>query len=111
MIDTGPHAFARQLLFMLSGPLIWFVHFSLIYGAAGFGGAFGFSPVGIRLLAWGVTLAASVALIAMLWQLRGSRALRPRDSQNAIHEFARALAALSLVAILFEALVLWVVPL
>ena len=110
MIDTGPHAFARQLLFTLSGPLIWFVHFSLIFGAAGFGGAFGFSP-GIRLLAWGVTIAASVALIAMLWQLRGSRALRPRDSQNAIHEFARALAAPSLVAILFEALVLWVVPL
>ena len=109
MIDTGPHAFARQLLFMLSGPLIWFVHFSLIYGAAGFGGAFGFSPAGIRLLAWGVTLAASVALIAMLWQLRG-RALRHRDSQNAIPESARALAALSLVAILFEALVLWVVP-
>ena len=41
MTGTSPHGFTRRLLFMLAGPLIWFAHFSFIYGAAGFGGAFG----------------------------------------------------------------------
>lgn len=93
----------RQLLLMLSGPLIWFIHFSFIYGAAGFGGAFGFSTLSIRLMLWGATISACLALSAVLWQIRGHR--------HAIPEIAKALAALSLVAILLEALVLGIVPL
>ncbi|MBC8036159.1 MAG: hypothetical protein H7X89_02965 [Rhizobiales bacterium] len=92
----------RPLLLMLYGPLIWFVHFSFIYGAAGFGGAFGFSPMGIRLFCWSATLLACAALTAILWLAHGNRASMP--------EIARTLAALSLVAVLLQALVLWIVP-
>lgn len=111
MSDVTPHGFVRQLLFLLSGPLVWFVHFSLIYGAAGFGGAFGLAQGGVRLLAWSVTLAAAATVIALLWHAHRSRASADRETRHAIREIARILAALSLVAIGLEALVLWVVPL
>jgi|GEM_PF-5194988 len=86
---------------MLSGPLIWFAHFGFIYGAAGFGDTLGFSQWGIRLFCWSATLVASAAIVATLWLL-------PR--RTSISAIARALAALSLVAILLQAVVLWIVP-
>lgn len=88
--------FTRYLLVMLSGPLIWFAHFSFLYAIASFGGSFGIEPAGIGVLSWAATVAAVLgAGLAM--------GLAPRGS------ITGGLAFLSLVAIVFEALVLWAV--
>ncbi len=92
----------RAFLQMLHGPLIWISHFSLIYGAAGFGGAFGFSEHGIQLFCWIATLVAGTSILFLLWVGRENRA--------SISSIGRTLAQLSLVAILLQALVLWIVP-
>ena len=92
----------RTFLQMLHGPLIWIMHFSLLYGAAGFGGALGFSEPGIRLFCWIATLVACAAVVLVLWAERGNR--------TSISSMGRTLAQLSLVAVLLQALVLWIVP-
>ena len=97
MTGTLPHGFTRRLLFMLTGPLIWFAHFSFIYGAAGFGGAFGVDVADIRDLSWGATVLACGAVALVLWR-------KAHDS------ITRGLAFLSLLAITLQALVLWMVP-
>ena len=107
----GPGGFVRKLLLLLSGPLVWFVYFSVIYGAVGFGGALGHAPASIRCFAWSATLAASAALIAILWHARARRASAKENGPRAIHEITASLAALSLFAVLVEALALLIVPL
>jgi len=97
MIGNSPHSFTSRLLFMLAGPLIWFAHFSFIYGAAGFGGAFGLDAAAIRDLSWGATVTALAAVALVLW----------RTAHDSI---TRGLAILSFLAVTFEALVLWMVP-
>ena len=97
MTAAPPHDFTRRLLVMLAGPLIWFAHFSFIYGAAGLGSAFGLDAADIRAWSWGATVLACCAVVLVLWR-------RPRNS------ITRGLAFLSLLAITFEALVLWMVP-
>lgn len=97
MTGTSPHGFTRRLLVMLASPLIWFAHFSFIYGAAGFGGAFGLDAADIRALSWGATVLACGTVALVLWR-------RPHDS------ITRGLAFLSLLAISLQALVLWMVP-
>ena len=97
MTAAPPDCFMRRLLVMLAGPLIWFAHFSFIYAAAGFGGAFGIDAADIRALSWGATVLACGAVALVLWR-------RAPDS------ITRGLAFLSLLAITFEALVLWMVP-
>ena len=111
MTAAGPGGFVRHLLLLLGGPLIWFAHFSLIYGAVGFGGALGFAPPAFRLFAWSATFAAAAALLGMLWQTQARRLALARDALRPTFEMARTLAALALVAVLLEALVLWIVPL
>ncbi len=93
----------RVFLQMLSGPLIWISHFSLIYGAVGFGGTLGFSETSVRLFCWIATFVAGLTIIVLLWAGRGKA--------SSLIVMGRALAQLSLVAILFQALVLWIVPL
>jgi hypothetical protein len=110
MMAGRPHGFAAELLAALSGPLVWFFHFNVIYALAGFGSAFGFSPTGLLVFAWVATLAAVAALITMLRQAQSRRASRGQDTHQAIREIARALASLSLLAVLLEALALWIVP-
>lgn len=111
MTVASPGGFVRHLFFFLGGPLIWFAHFSLIYGAVGFGGALGFAPPAMRLFAWSATFAAIAVLLAMLWQTRASRLTLARNELRPTFGMARPLAALALVAVLLEALVLWIVPL
>lgn len=93
----------RALLQMLYGPLIWFSHFSLIYGVAGFGDVFGFSREGIRIFCWSATIVAAIAVLLLLWSEGGGR--------SSIAAMGRHLRQLSLAGILFQALVLWIVPL
>jgi hypothetical protein len=111
MIARRPHSFLAELLVVVSGPLVWFFHFNFIYALAGFGGAVGFSPAGVLLFAWVATLAAVAALVMMLRRVQTSSSSRDRDIDRAMREISRALAGLSLVGVLFEALVLWFVPL
>lgn len=97
MTDASHHSFVRHLLLMLAGPLIWFAHFSFVYGAAGFGDAFGLDAAGVRALSWGATvLACGTAAFVLWWTAHDS--------------IARGLTFLSLLAITFEALVLGMVP-
>ena len=97
MTGTSPQGFTRRLLFMLAGPLIWFAHLSFIYGAVGFGGAFGLDAADIRALSWSATVFACGAVALVLWR-------------TAPDSITRGLTFLSLLAITFEALVLWMVP-
>jgi len=103
-----PQGFVRQMVFLLSGPLVWAGHFSLVYGAVGFGGAFGFTSSAMGNFTWGVTLAAIFALLALLWKAKARGA---RSGDPGFREMARAAAAISLWAVLLQALVLFIVPL
>lgn len=82
-----------RLLPWLLAPVIWFAHFSILYAAAGFGEALGWTPLDLRRLAWAATIAAGGAITALLWWRR-----------------PRLLAALSLIAVLLQGLVLAIIP-
>ena len=98
MSGTAARGLTRHLLVTMSGPLIWFAHFSFLYGAASLGESFGIEAADIRALSWVATVPALLGVgIATLAAPRGS--------------ITGGLAFLSLVAIVFEALVLWAVPL
>ena len=103
----GPHVFdfVRPLLFLLSGPLIWFAHFNLIYGTAGFGFMFGLAPLDIQLVAWSSTVAAITLLIALIGRAYSQRAANAAD----LRDVAQALNCLSLVATVFHAMALGIV--
>jgi hypothetical protein len=83
----------RHVFLWLLAPTVWFAHFSILYAAAGFGEALGWSPTDLRLFAWGMTAAAGAAIGALLWWQR-----------------PRMLAMLSLIAVLLQGLVLAIVP-
>ncbi|MDP9137308.1 MAG: hypothetical protein M3N38_03925 [Pseudomonadota bacterium] len=110
-MSPAPQGFLRPLLFLHSGPIIWFAHFSLVYGIAGFGGALGVAPDAVRRLAWAATLAAGAAIMFMLVLARKSRVSGHRQTDAAANrEMTRDLAALALVAVLLEAAALWMIP-
>jgi hypothetical protein len=106
MNGADSRGFVRYLLRLLSGPLIWFAHFSLLYGAAGFGQALGFAPFGIRAFAWVATLAAGASIFAILWRAQGDCRSGAQEPHRGFHEVLRALAVLSLFGVLLEALAL-----
>lgn len=89
--------FVPRLLILLSGPLIWFAQFSVLYGGAGFGAAFNLSAASIRALSWTVTLLACAAVTGILCWQRGE-------------PLTAGLAGLAFVAIVYGALVLWMIP-
>lgn len=97
MTGTAPDNFPRRLLCMLSGPLIWFAHFSFLYAIAAFGGKFDLATEDIRALSWVVTAIACSGAAAIFWRM-------PRGS------ITGGLAFLSLIAIGFELLVLTAFP-
>ena len=88
----------RQFLILLSGPIVWGVHFNLIYGIAGFGGTFGLSPFTTLLSFWIATLVAVASVGTQYWLLS--------DKPTWLADIGRSLALLSLVAILLQAVVL-----
>ncbi len=99
----------RPLLLLVSSPLIWFAHFSVLYGTAGFGGALGVAPNGIRAVNWSATLVSATAVVAVL-VLSDRNPRRSGQASHAMREMAGSLAALSLWAVVIEALVLWIIP-
>ena len=109
MNGAGSRGFVRYLLRLLSGPLIWFAHFSLLYGAAGFGQALGFAPSSVQVFAWVATLAAGASIFAILWRAHSDCSSGTPEPRRGFHEVLRALAALSLFGVLLEALALGVI--
>jgi hypothetical protein len=107
--STG-RSFIRRLLFLLAGPIIWFAHFSLIYSVAGFGGALGIAPEAIHLSAWAATVASSGAIFAILWRANSTGTPRNEETHREIYAMTKALAGLSLFAVILQAVVLWFIP-
>ena len=89
-----------RALWITSGIVVWALHFTVIYGFAAIACARGFAAA----VPWAVGAATTVAaLLAVVIMVR-SYARR----SEFVHWMAASLAALSLVAILFEAApVLW----
>jgi hypothetical protein len=78
-------------LLFLAAPLVWFAHFSLLYGLASFGSARHFTIV-----AWAATGVACI-LVAGVWHLG-------RRSRGDVRDMTRWIALLSLTGILFQGL-------
>lgn len=105
--------FTRSFLLIFSGPIIWAVHFLAIYGLTGIVCA---RPATARLLwlgmnaaSWG-TLAASLVAVSMI----GIISLRTYPGSRSEYAFtpwmAVALGMLSIIAILWETLGVFLVP-
>lgn len=119
MNDTNPApGTVRPLLFMLSGLIVWFAHFSLIYAFTALACARGFAQV--RVLGMGVvplaialaTVLAVIVLAAIPW--RAYRAGVRNGSAGELSLFLRygatGLALLALVAVLWEGMAALFVP-
>ena len=109
MRATPERDFVRPLLVLVSGPLVWFAHFSLIYGIAGFGGALGFSPAGIRIFTWFATLVAAAAIVALFFDARRRSGNAGGDTRQTLSLIAQLLDVLAFGAVLLQALVLTLV--
>ncbi len=109
----GARRGGRTWLLCLAAPLVWFAHFSALYGGASFGTAAGMSPAWFEGIAWTLTVVACLAIVgigAVAWR-RSERAALPCDGPaRGARTVAGALAGLSLVGILFQGLVLAMVP-
>jgi hypothetical protein len=105
---------------MLSGLLIWAAHFGVIYGLTGLACARGFADVrwlGIDVVAWGigiVTLAALGGALAMIYSAAEGawRVTAPegRETPHFIEWMTVASGAVAIVAIVWEALPVLLVP-
>lgn len=103
--------FLRRLGLLFGAPLVWFAHFALIYGGAALGGVLGVAPAILAASAWAATLAASAAIVIMLLRIEARRSqVEDDDVDRALHDMAKALGVLSLVAVLLQAIVLAIVP-
>ncbi|HYG42765.1 MAG TPA: hypothetical protein VEA17_07585 [Bordetella sp.] len=101
------------LLPLLAGPLVWALHFVLVYAA---NGVFCARPawhglwVGAALSTWALMAAALLAIVAIaLVYWRQRRRWPPADDAGFFPWLAGALSLLSIVAIVWQTLpVLWV---
>lgn len=99
----------RIWLLCLAAPAVWFAHFSALYGVASFGEAAGLNPAWFDIIAWAVTVVACLA-VALVWRLPWRVAVPPGGPAHGVNIVAGGLALLSLVGILFQGLVLAIVP-
>ena len=98
----------RIWLLCLAAPVVWFAHFSALYGIASFGKAAGMDAAWFDIIAWALTAAAGLA-VAVLWY-QSQRMARPCDEpERGVATVAGTLAGLSLVGIVFQGLVLAIV--
>mgnify|MGYP001028137334 CR=1 FL=1 len=84
----------------LAAPLLWFVHFNLLYGVVTVGSALRWSADVVAVTSWALTIGAALTIVAILLSLR-----RRRD-RDEVWRIAWAVGLLSLVAVLLQALVL-----
>jgi hypothetical protein len=109
MKSVPAQTLSARLLWMLATPLVWFGHFSLIYGVAGFGPDIGLSPGDIRNVCWIATAFALAAIAAFLW--RDGRDLEwETDAEDPLTLYATGLGVLSVIAVLLQTFVLAIVP-
>ena len=109
MKTVPAQSFPARLLWMMAAPLVWFGHFSLIYGLAGFGPALGLASDDIRNLCWIATAFALAAIAAFLW--RDGRDLEwETDPEDSLSIYATGLGVLSVIAVLLQTFVLAIVP-
>ena len=90
-----------RLLWILLAPLIWFLHFTLIYTVTGFSAALGLTPSTVVTFGWIATVIAAAGVLALIHRA---------PDRGALRDITKALAVLSLVAILFQMLVFGLVP-
>lgn len=102
--------FARTFLLLFSGPIVWAVHFLLIYGFTGIACARGLAQVqwlGIDAVAAGILAATLAAIVILAWILA-------RLPKNTTDDFVRwsalGLGMLTCVALVWEALPVFFVP-
>lgn len=90
-------------LLLLAAPIVWFAHFSALYGVASFAG-----PIHFDAVAWTLTALACLAVGAAWyasWRLK-----RRRGAPQSPADMATWLALLSLGGILFQSLPLVLTP-
>jgi hypothetical protein len=98
--------FAAATLRMFSGVLIWAAHFLVIYATTGIVCAKRSSNA--ELVPWVIGIATVIAFAAVLGVMRSN--LRRSANDRFIHWMAIALAGLALIAIVWEAIPVLLVP-
>lgn len=107
-------------LFALSGMLIWAAHFGLIYGLTSLACARGFAETrvfGVTVVSLSigvVTVIAALGTLTVIWQALRRRAVTASGNGLSLPAFTAVMAALiaglALVAILWEALPVLMLP-
>jgi hypothetical protein len=107
-------SFTRDFLRLFSGPIIWAIHFLTIYG---FTGVLCARPalrdtwLGISVFSWGIGAATSVAIAALIFlHSRDWRNILAGRKSDFIHLTASGLGLLSIVAIVWETVPVFIVP-
>ena len=106
-------AFTHDFLLLFAGPIVWAVHFLVIYGIAGLVCA---RPapraawLGLDVAAWGLVVLGIVAAAAILACWRVAPREPAADGSRALRWLSRGLALLALLAIAWETVVLFVLP-
>jgi hypothetical protein len=104
--------FSRAFLLIFAGPLVWAVHFFVIYGFTGVACARGLARadwLGVNVLSWVIGGSTVIAVLAILLIIRrtGSKGAMPDD-------FARWLTAtlgvVSIIAMVWESMSVFLVP-
>lgn len=106
--------FTHNFLLIFAGPLIWAVHFIAIYGFTGILCARLSARLewfGIGIVSWGIVVATIIAIAAIgavyLWAAP-KRAVQ--DNRAFIQWMSAALSLLSIIAILWETLPIFLIP-
>lgn len=110
MIAMAATSFTRSFLRLFSGPTIWALHFLAIYGATGVlcaRPALRQDWLGISAIAWMLGTAALLAVAAI--ELIHARDWRDRKT-DFMRMTASGLALLSIIAIVWETVPLFLVP-
>lgn len=102
-MKARPERGGRRWLLALVPPLLWFAHFSALYGLASFGAAGGMRPSQITACAWLLTGVAGAA-VAGFWFASVRQRTRANEPEEGMRAVATALAALSVAGIAFQAL-------
>lgn len=93
----------RAILLMSSGVIVWALHFAAIYGFTALACARGFPQA----VPWVVAIATAAAVAAVLFFIVVSWKQENHDFEAWM---TRGIAGFALVAILWEAIPVWVVP-
>lgn len=106
--------FTRRMLLLFSAPIIWAMHFLAVYGFTGIlcaRPALQQTWLGIGAMVWGIGLASAVAVAAIAAIHRHSwRACRQNSGPDFIAGTGAALGLLSVIAVVWETLPLFLVP-